>query len=199
MKDFDYNGHIGLENARVRIEPLLKEHVPLIKDIILKDTGLMKYSSIPLTNEEELEKYVDIAQQARQDMIRYPFLVFDKQSGKYAGSTSYVFVSNKDRRLEIGFTWIGFDFQRTGLNRAMKYLMMQYAFETLEFARVEYRADSRNVQSRTAIEAIGATFEGELRSYVLKYDGVRTNTVFYSILAHEWPQVKKDRFADLIC
>ena len=197
MTEFDHNAHIILENERVRIEPLTLAHSVLLKDITLKDTGLMKFSSIPLTNEAELDKYIEMALQARHDKTRYPFLIFDKQSGKYAGSTSYVWVSSKDARLEIGFTWLGFDFQRSGLNRAMKHLMMVYAFETMGFARVEYRADSRNTQSRQAIEKIGAIFEGELRSYVLKYDGVRTNTVYYSILADEWPRVKKERFANI--
>jgi RimJ/RimL family protein N-acetyltransferase len=121
-------------------------------------------------------------------------VAFDKQAGRYAGSTSFCNVSDKDNKLEIGYTWIGYDFQRTGLNRAIKSLMLQYAFDTLGFHRVEFTADSRNQQSRAAIAAIGATFESELRSRIVKPDGYRANTVYYSILAHEWPRIKKEVF-----
>jgi RimJ/RimL family protein N-acetyltransferase len=77
----------------------------------------------------------------------------------------------------------------------MKYLMLTYAFDTLGFSRVEFRADSRNAQSRTAMEQIGVTFEGELRSNVVKQDGYRSNSVIYSILKNEWPSIKTARFA----
>ena len=194
MKEFNFNDLICLENDRVRIEPLIAAHAESLNPIIQKDESLMKYSSIPLRDETELQQYIAIALQAKQDRVRYPFAIFDKQAKTYAGSSSYAFISNKDGRLEIGFTWIGYEFQRTGLNKAMKFLMLQYAFENLGFSRVEFRADSRNLQSRNVIEKIGAIFEGELRSYVLKYDGYRSNTVYYSILADEWPGIKKERF-----
>lgn len=189
-KDFNFNDNIIIEDERVRIEPLTLQHTKYLKAIILKDTGLMKYSFPSVTTGSELDRYIDTALQGRQSSIRYPFVVFDKSKGRYAGSTSYMFVVNEHRRLEIGYTWIGFDYQSTGLNTAMKYLMLQYAFEELGFSRVEFRADSRNMQSRTAIAKIGATFEGELRSCAVKQNGFRSNTVIYSILESEWPDVK---------
>ncbi len=194
MKEFFFSDNIILENERAVLMPMDQHHINELAGIIEKDTGLMKYASIVLTNETELTQYISIVLQAKQEMTRYPFVIFDKQSGRYAGSTSYIDVSNKHQFLEIGHTWIGYDFQRTGLNDAIKYLMLQYAFDTLGFCRVEFKADSRNTQSRTAIERIGATFEGELRSRIVKPGGFRSSTVFYSILDSEWPVIRQRVF-----
>ena len=94
-------------------------------------------------------------------------------------------------------TWFGKSFQRTGLNRNVKFLMLRYAFEALRFERVELKTDERNQQSRLAIEKIGGRFEGILRSHVLMPDGFRRNTVYYSILKSEWPAIKKDIFKNI--
>jgi RimJ/RimL family protein N-acetyltransferase len=195
MKEFVFTDHVVLENERVRLEPLTAAHVAKLKGIIEEDHTLMKFASIKVEDESGLKAYIDDALQKKEDKVRYPFVIFDKLANAYAGSTSYHGLSNKDGRIEIGFTWIGRDFQRTGLNRGMKFLMLQHAFETLDFLRVELRADSRNEQSRKAILQIGATYEGEFRSFVTKPDGYRSNAVCFSILAEEWPQIKKERFA----
>jgi len=187
---FDLNKDIRLENERALLVPLTMSHKDMLSDIILKDKDLMLYSTARLETEEDLTDYIDTALENRKDLLRYPFAVFDKKSNRHAGSTSFTAISNKDKRLEIGYTWIGYDFQGTGLNRAMKSLMLQYAFETLGFARVELKADARNQKSRRAMEKIGATYEGELRSHMLLWNGYRRNSVYYSILADEWPVVK---------
>ncbi len=128
-----------------------------------------------------------------------PLMVMDfenlKTANQYAGSTSFYAVSNKDERLAIGATWIGKPFQRTGLNRNMKFLMMQYAFETLNFARVELHTDARNQQSREAIKGIGGIEEGILRHFTVMTDGFRRDTVCFSILKNEWTDLKQTVFA----
>jgi N-acetyltransferase len=106
-------------------------------------------------------------------------------------------VSDKDQRLEIGWTWFGKAFQRTGLNRNVKFLMLQYAFEQLQFERVELKTDERNHPSRKAIEGIGGKFEGILRSHMQLPDGFRRNTVYYSILKAEWPALKNGIFKNI--
>jgi RimJ/RimL family protein N-acetyltransferase len=121
---------------------------------------------------------------------RYTFTVFDKTKNAYAGSTSFLNISNPDDRLEIGATWYGKEFQRTGLNRNCKYLLMQYAFDNVGAERVEFRTDERNLASRQAIEKIGGQFEGILRRHTVMYDGFRRNTVCYSILKREWNELK---------
>ncbi len=177
-QEFDFAHELHLENERVRLEPLGMHHAPLLCPIIETDKGLMKYTHIKVEDSSELKTYMEQALAEREAGTRYPLAIFDKHNGTYAGSTSFTVVSNKDGSLEIGYTWMGYDFQRTGLNRQMKLLMMQYAFETLGFSRVEYRADSRNQQSRKAIMEIGGVFEGELRSRVVKPDGYRASIVF---------------------
>jgi RimJ/RimL family protein N-acetyltransferase len=194
MKLFSFSDEIILENDRVLLEPLSQQHFSSLEEIIKKDTGLMKYSSTKLDNEADLLDYFKITMEMKTENSRYPLAIFDKKTGKYVGSTSFCTTSNKDGCLEIGYTWMGYDTQRTGLNSAIKYLMLQYAFETLGFSRVEFRADSRNQQSRNAMERIGGIFEGELRSRAVKPDGCRSNTVFYGILANECPAIKREKF-----
>lgn len=194
MKAFNFTDPIRLENERVLLEPLTVEHLDALKTIIRKDEDLIKYSTVKVQSADDMARYIDIALHSRGENIRYPFAIFDKRTGLYAGSTSYLSISEKDSKLEIGFTWIGRDFQRTGLNAAMKCLMLEYAFETAGCSRVELKADSRNKQSRRAMEKIGAKYEGELRSHMVLWDGERRSSVYYSILADEWPMIKKEIF-----
>ena len=126
----------------------------------------------------------------REIKFRYAFTVYDKIKKQFAGSSSFANVSNFDKRLEIGWTWYGREFQKTGLNRNCKYLMLHYAFEILNFERVEFRIDERNLPSRTAVEKIGGKHEGTLRSNMLMPDGARRSTCYYSILKDDWPKIK---------
>ena len=100
-------------------------------------------------------------------------------------------VSNADLKLEIGATWMGKQFQSTGINKQCKYLMLQYAFEVLNAHRVEFRTDERNAQSRRALEKIGAKQEGILREHMIMHDGFKRSSVYYSILSSEWKILKK--------
>lgn len=188
--DLDFSAEIILENERSRLEPLQLRHVDLLQEVGAEDDGLMKYSPSAVHTREMLTAYIQNALDEKGQHFKFPFAIYDKLKNAYAGSSSFGAISNKDRRLEIGWTWIGKDFQRTGLNRNNKFLMLSYTFETLGFERVELKTDARNEQSRTAILAIGAKFEGELRSHSVMSDGFRRNTVYYSILKEEWPEVK---------
>jgi RimJ/RimL family protein N-acetyltransferase len=193
--EFDFEPEIVLENERVRLEPLTEDHLPHLLPIALAQPDLLQYSPSSFGDEESLKAYIGGALIGRALEERYPFVIYDKPSQRYVGSTSFGNVSNTNLRLEIGWTWIDQELQRTGLNRANKFLMLRYAFETLEFERVEFKADSRNEQSRRGMEGIGATFEGTLRSHTLMSDGFRRSTVFYSILKEEWPEIKERVFA----
>lgn len=193
--DFDFDQDVILENERSRLEPLTEAHFEALLPISLNQPDLLRYSPSTFGSEEQLKGYFGSALMGRALEERYAFAIFDKQSGGYVGSTSFGSVMNEHLRIEIGWTWIGKEFQRTGLNRSNKSLMLEYAFERLEFERVEFRADSRNEQSRRAMEGIGASFEGELRSHTLMADGFRRSTVCYSILREEWPAIKQQLFA----
>jgi len=188
--DLNFNTEIILEDERAKLRPLLISDIENLLPAASSDEKLVQYSPKPIHNRELLTSYVESALADRVTHDRYPFIIFDKLKNSYAGSTSFLFVSNFNRRLEIGGTWLGKSFQQTGLNRHCKFLLLTYSFEVLEFERVEFKTDERNKASRTAIEKTGGQFEGILRSHTLMHDGFRRNTVYYSILKNEWPELK---------
>jgi len=192
--NFDISQNIILENERSLLRPLVPEDIEHLFPIAIKDKDLMDFSPSEIHRPELIQLYVDTAMSAKVKSIRYPFIIFDKQKNQYAGSTSFGNMSNKNSRLEIGWTWIGKEFQRTGLNRNNKFLMLRYAFEELGCIRVELKTDTRNIQSRTAMKKIGATEEGILRSHTVMSDGYRRDTIYYSILIDEWQGIKETVF-----
>lgn len=191
----DFQSAIILENDRVRLEPLGFDHHDGLFQAGNEDNFLLQYSFNRVHTKELLTEFLEKFIGDRMAETRYPFAIFDKQEGRYAGVTTFMSISNEHKRLEIGSTWIGKEFQRTGLNRNCKFLLLQYCFEKVGAERVELKTDARNEQSRTAILKIGATFEGELRNHSVMPDGFRRNTVVYSIVKEEWPGIKKDVFA----
>ena len=189
---FDFNQNIILENERVLLQPLKESDSQNLLPVATADVELVRYSNYSIHTPEHLTRFILDSIKERDAEQRYPFSIFDKKEAIYAGSSSIAAVSNKDGRLEIGWTWIGKKFQQTGLNRNCKFLLLHYAFETLNFERVELKTDERNMQSRKAMEKMGAVYEGCLRSHTVMPDGFRRNTVYYSILKNEWQVLKKD-------
>ena len=192
--EFDFTNDIVLQNNIALLRPLTPEDSVNLQAVATEHEDLVLYSPYRIHTPEHLEQFVAASLAERQRAFRYPFVIYHKQSGEYAGSTSIANVSNKDKRLEIGWTWIGKRFQQSGLNRACKFLLLSYAFEELAFERVEFKTDARNQASRTAIEKIGGQYEGALRSHTVMNDGFRRTTVYYSILKDEWPNLKKTVF-----
>ena len=191
---FNFENDTILENELVRLSPLGLNLYDVLAPIALNEKNLVQYSPSKINSEENLKNYIQIALEEKENKIRYAFVIFDKKQNAYAGSTSFGSISNYDSRIEIGWTWIGKQFQRTGLNQQMKFLMMQFVFETLEFERLEFRTDERNEASRKAITKIGGKQEGILRNNMLMNDGCRRSTVYYSVLKNEWPEIKKTIF-----
>ena len=189
---FPFDEEITLENSFVLLRPLQFSDVDNLLDVATSDKNLLQYSAMPVYSEELLTRYIEKAINDRRSKSRFAFSIFDKTKNVFAGSTSFLNISNNDSRLEIGATWIGKAFQKTGLNRNVKYLMLSFAFETLNSERIEFKTDERNLNSRTAIEKIGGQYEGLLRSHTLLYDSFRRNTVCYSILRNEWANLKHD-------
>ena len=188
--DFPFDKEIILENDFALLRPLYEADIDNLLPVACKDKDLLQFSPMPVYNRDLLEKYIARAIKSRLDNVRYTFCVFDKTKNAYAGSTSFLNISNPDGRLEIGGTWYGKEFQKTGLNRNCKYLLLSYAFDCLNAERVEFKTDARNSASRIAIEKIGGQFEGILRQHTLMYDGFRRDTVYYSILKSEWVGLK---------
>lgn len=190
-KSFPFEHPFSLENQRVLLRPLyLKDHTDLLK-ITKGNPELLQYSPSENHNSVLLTQHMQMLIAGRNDNVTYPFVVYDKQAQVVAGSTSYLNISDKNQRLEIGCTYLDSKFHGTGLNQNMKFLMLQFAFENLEYKRVELKSDAFNLQSRKAMEKIGATYEGSLRSHTLMSDNTRRrDTVYYSILLDEWETAK---------
>ncbi|NJB69642.1 RimJ/RimL family protein N-acetyltransferase [Saonia flava] len=176
---------IVLENDYVKISPLTMENYHFLIPIA-SQKKLVQYSPSDIETPEALKNYVETALQLQEQELAIPFVIFDKTNKKYAGSTRYMRIDRKNKVLEIGSTWIGREFQGTGLNGHMKFLMLNYAFTTMGFEKVEFRVDERNMASRKAVEKLGAVLEGVLRKNVYLLDGYKRNTCLYGILKEEW-------------
>lgn len=187
------NYHPILENDFVRLEPLQKEDVKnLIK--VSSEQDLIQYSPSIINSTKSLQNYIDIAIKLRENKSAILFKIYSKQNQQYVGSTRFGLINLKNKVLHIGWTWISKSVQGTGINKQMKYLMLQYAFETLKFEKVEFRIDERNIRSRKAVEKIGGSLEGILRKDTLMNDGYRRSTCCYGILKEEWPLIKDTIF-----
>lgn len=184
-----------LENDAVKLALLdLSNYKHLSEVASQKD--LLKYSPSDITTAETLKAYVETAVDGYYHKTTIPFIIFDKTQQKYAGSTRFGLINWHNKVLHIGWTWIGREFQGTSLNKNVKFLMLQYAFESLNFEKVEFRIDERNTRSRKAVEKIGGTFEGILRKDTLMLDGYRRNTCCYGILKEEWSHIKSTIFSE---
>jgi len=189
--------NIVLENKRIRLEPLSEIHLNELVPIAINHPDLLQYSPSPFGTAELLEENIQKAIKSRGDQQRYPFAIFDKLNNRFIGSTSFGNISIKDKRLEIGWTWVGKESQGTGINKYCKHLMLSYAFENLSMKRIEFKTDNRNIQSKKAIKKIGGTFEGILRSHTLMLDAYRRDTAYYSILKNEWDNINDTIFKEI--
>ena len=178
-----------LENDRVKLSLLgLSNYKHLIPIASQKD--LIQYSPSDISTPEKLKNYVEKAVDGYYHKTCIPFIIYDKLTQTYAGSTRFGLINKKNKVLHIGWTWIGKEFQGTGLNDQMKGLMLTYAFETLDFEKVEFRIDERNMRSRKAVEKLDCKLEGILRKNVYLKDGFKRNTCCYGILKEEWEKIK---------
>ena len=182
-----------LENDRVKLTLLDLSNYKHLSDIA-QQKDLVQYSPSRIETLEELKAYVETAVDHYYHKTAFPFIVYDKEKQAYAGCTRFMNINWEYKVLEIGSTWIGREFQGTGLNANMKFLMLRYAFETLNFEKVEFRIDERNIPSRKAVEKLGATLEGILRRNVYLKNGFKRNTCCYGILKEEWDGIKKSVF-----
>lgn len=161
---------------------------------ISKEMDLIYYSPSNISTPEDLKVYVVTAIKDYYLKTAIPYIIFDKTKNAYAGSTRFGLINWKNKVLHIGWTWIGREFQGTGLNKQIKFLMLRYAFETMNFEKVEFRIDERNLQSRKAVENIGGKLEGILRKDTLMLDCFRRSTCCYGILKEEWSDLKSNLF-----
>ena len=177
-----------LENRHVRLEPFAESHREALR-AAGNDRALWAYASLNQYNADS-DSWFDAAREGQEKGEWLPFAVTDLRSGKIAGSTSYLNIVPAQKRLEIGWTWYAKPFWAGAVNPSCKLLLMQHAFETLKWIRVELKCDARNARSRDAIARLGAKEEGTLRHHMILPDGHLRDTVYFSVLAEEWPGVK---------
>lgn len=180
---------VTLEGQVVRLEPLTLDHLDQLCEVAL-DEDLWRWTTNQVRTRDELREYIEAALQSRQQGTALPFATIERASGRAIGSTRYGNIEMRDRRVEIGWTWVGRPWQRTAVNTEAKYLMLRHAFETLGCIRVELKTDALNERSRRAIQRIGAREEGVLRQHMITASGRLRDTVYFSVLDREWPEVK---------
>lgn len=183
--EFDTTLDYCLENERVLLRPLKPDDRQKLLPFSLYEPDLWTYSLIQAGGEENLNRYLDYAFQQKAAGLAYPFIIFDKQANRYAGSTRFYDIQPTHNTLQLGYTWYGKEFQGTGLNKHCKYLLLEFAFEQLEVDRVEFRADAKNTRSIAAMKSIGCVEEGILRSNCMSPTG-RRDSIVLSILKDEW-------------
>jgi N-acetyltransferase len=178
--------NLTLENERVLMRPLLLEDLPVLLPFAQEEPETWTYSLVSAAGETGMEAYIQNAVQQRQLKNGYPFIILDKQTNLYAGSTRFCDIQLEYATTHLGYTWYGKRFRRTGLNRHCKLLLLSYAFEQWGMERVEFRADARNEKSIEAMKNIGCTVEGVLRSHYPMESGGRKDSIVLSILKEEW-------------
>lgn len=180
---------VTLEGRYVRLEPLTSVHTTGLAEIGL-DEDLWKWIPAPVRTLEEMSAYVQTALSEQANSSALPFALIEKTSGRTIGSTRYGNIERTHHRVEIGWTWVAKQWQRSAINTEAKYLLLRHAFETLKCIRVELKTDSLNARSRAAILRIGAREEGTFRNHMITASGRIRHTVYFSILDSEWPEVK---------
>jgi N-acetyltransferase len=181
---------VVLEGEFVRLEPLRLDHAA---DLLAagRDEEIWRY--LPRAAPKRLEDVhamIEEALERARDGSEVPFAIVLRSSGRAVGSTRYIDIRRAHRGLEIGWTWIGREWQRTAVNSECKRVLLAHAFETLGALRVQLKTDARNLRSQRAIERLGAVREGVLRSHMVLYDGFVRDSVMYSMVAEEWPRTK---------
>ena len=190
-----FEQEIVLENDRSKLEPLTEAHYPYLLPIALH-TEIWEFTGAKVKNEADFRRYFDTAITERKSGRSYPFAIFDKQQNQYAGCTRYANISFPDKRLEIGWTWYNPSLQRSGINKATKILLLSFGFEQLDLNRIELKTSLLNLKSQGAMLKIGAVKEGVLRRHAINEEGVVRDTVYFSFIKEEWPQIKSNIFKE---
>jgi RimJ/RimL family protein N-acetyltransferase len=195
---FSINQNIVLENDCVLLRPLAMSDANYLQVFSENEPELWQYSLQTAAGSDNLTQYLESAVKGRESGQAYPFIIYDKQRAAYAGTTRFYEIDLLNQSLLLGYTWLGRDFQRTGINRHCKYLLLQFAFEQVGFHRVAFRADINNEKSIRAMESIGCKHEGILREHMLLANGMRRTSVLLSILANEWQDSVKKQLITLL-
>jgi len=182
---------LTLEGSVVRLEPIRPEHASVFWEVA-KDSldEIFRWIPYSMKTPEDFERVVARAYEEQERGESIVFATVERPSGQVIGSTRFMNIDRANRRVEIGSTWIAPRWQRTAVNTEAKYLMLRHAFEVWKVVRVELKTDALNQRSRNAIRRLGAKEEGTLRKHVITHTGRIRDSVYFSILDTEWPEVK---------
>lgn len=180
---------VVLEGQHVRLEPLTLHHLDGLM-LAGEPEEIWRWSTLRPQTRDDFERFIRTALEAQALGVELPFATIDGRSGDVVGSTRFLAISPRDRRLEIGWTWLHPGVQRSAINTEAKYLQLRHCFEELGCLRVELKTDARNERSRNAMLRIGATYEGTFRKHSLTQHRIQRDTAWFSIIDDEWPQVK---------
>ncbi|WP_421525426.1 GNAT family N-acetyltransferase [Pseudomonas yamanorum] len=187
---------ITLTGTTVELRPLQREHsAALVQAAADGQLWNLKVTNVP--GPDTVEKYVDIALAGREAGTMMPFVIVRRDTGEVVGSTRFWKVDRVNRKLEIGHTYISQSVQKSGVNTEAKLLLLTHAFEVMDCVRVQFTTDELNEKSRAAILRLGAVQEGIVRHERIMPDGRKRNSVRFSIIDPEWPQVKAGLLARL--
>jgi RimJ/RimL family protein N-acetyltransferase len=180
---------LTLEGQDIRLEPLFLYHHAQLCEVGLDDE-LWRWTPQAVRTPEDMRAYIETALEVQAAETALPFATIERATGRAIGSTRFANIDRANRHVEIGWTWLGKNWQRTTANTEAKYLMLRHAFETWDCLRVEFKTDSLNVRSRAALLRIGAREEGIFRNHVITWTGRIRHSVYYSIIDSEWPAAK---------
>lgn len=188
---------LTLETKRALLRPIAVSDYDAFLKLAKEDFDMWYYFSFNLGDEKQLQRWFEIAFTEKAANTRRPFTIIDKETGKIGGSSSLGNISMNDLRAEIGWSWLGKDFRNTGLNKHAKLAMMRYAFEELNFERIEFKTDVMNARARKGLANVGGIEEGILRSHMTMWNNRRRTSVYYSVIKDEWPGLKETIFRDM--
>ena len=185
-----------LEGQQVILETLRPEHAAELSNALWQLAApdcetIFRWYAFPITSEAAMREWVEKAIQEREQGMSVPFVTRSKADNALAGGTRFMTIDLPNRKCEIGNTWLAPRYQRTAINTEAKLLMLRQAFEVWDFVRVEFRTDVLNTKSRVAIARLGAKEEGTFRNHMLCAGGRLRDSIYFSVIASEWPQVKQ--------
>lgn len=187
--------YLPLSDNKIILSPLTADHIRQMRRLS-GDSDIWKWYTEDLTNPDDLVNWMTLCLNDSERGEKMSYAVVLRETSEVIGATSYGHIDWEEKGIEIGWTWLGADYIGQGVNKHMKFLMLNHAFETMKIERLELRTDEKNLRSRKAMEKIGAKHDGTLRSHRSTQGGRRRNTVVYSILKSEWPNIRNTIFVD---
>lgn len=196
--NFDFKENYILENETVRLKPLKTSDFDVLLPYSENEPEIWEFNAGGANGKDNLEKYISNAVLQRKQEKEYAFIIFDKRTRKYVGSTRFYGIFLEKQTIEIGYTWYGKEYQGTGINKNCKFLLLEFAFEKLSMERVAFAANSKNSRSLNAMKSIGCVVEGVLRNCSKDAEGNRIDVTRLSILKSEWYETVKAKLKNSI-